>query len=108
MPYKINDPTTVLSPRKNVKNVTVLYNGGNIPGAYSIAKLKWNGDDVIGIRWNISENEISNKSNGIDLCLGEPNSRGYSTWFVLPDDMINKLITDDNLKTELSKYLESK
>ena len=87
MSYQIKDPATVLSPRTNVKNVQVLYNSGAVPGAFSVAKLEWNGREVIGVRWNMTENEIHdpNKINGVTECVGEPNSRGYSTWFVLPD-----------------------
>jgi hypothetical protein len=110
MPYRINNPATVLSPRKNVKNVTVLYNGGAVPGGYSVAKLKWNGNDVIGVRWNITENEVHDKDkiSGKNVCLGEPNSHGYSTWFILPDDLIGKLITGDILAKDLKQYLDEK
>ncbi|WP_165732711.1 hypothetical protein [Polaribacter sp. 20A6] len=110
MPYIINHPSTVLSPKRNVKNVTVFYNGGAVPGGYSVAKLKWNGNDVIGIRWNITENEIHDKDkiSGKKVCLGEPNSRGHSTWFILPDDLIEKLITGGVLAKDLKKYLDQK
>lgn len=110
MPYRINHPLSVLSPKKNVKNVTLLYNGGPLPGGYSIAKLQWNGKDVIGVRWYISENEVhyTDKISGKKVCLGEPNSRGYSTWFILPDNLISKLLTGGALVKDLKKYLDQK
>jgi hypothetical protein len=110
MPYRIKNPSKVLSPKKNVKNVSVLYKGDAVPGEYSVAKLEWNGNDVIGIRWNITENEVHDKDkiSGKNVCLGEPNSHGYSTWFILPDDLIGKLITNDILAKDLKNYLDQK
>ena len=44
----------------------------------------------IGIRWNIAYSEWDDyrKQNGQDECIGNPQSRGIPTWFVLPDDMM--------------------
>ncbi|MCQ4917018.1 hypothetical protein NE451_21310, partial [Bacteroides nordii] len=44
----------------------------------------------IGIRWNIAYSEWDDylKQNGQDECIGNPQSRGITTWFVLPDDMM--------------------
>lgn len=110
MPYRYNLPHTVLSPMKNVKNVRVLFDSGNFHGAYSIARLEWNNNEVLGIRWNINENEGSDpkKMSGAKICLGEPNSRGYSTWFILPDDFINRMFEDTDLTKKLKEYLKSK
>lgn len=107
MPYVYKLPQTVLSPVKNVKNVRVLFDGGNTHGAYSVARLKWNGNEVLGIRWNINENEAGDpkKISGAVTCLGEPNSRGYSTWFVLPDDFIGKILSGSDLRDKLQEYL---
>lgn len=114
MALKSNPPSKVISPKKNVKNVTVLYDGGTGHGCYSVAKLKWNKKDVIGVRWNVSENEVNNaeKISGKKVCLGEPNSRGYSTWFVIPDALLIVLIKggengkEKALQDELRRYLE--
>jgi hypothetical protein len=114
MALKSNSPATVISPKKNVKNVMVLYDGGTGYGRYSVAKLKWNNKDVIGIRWNVSENEANHpdKISGLKVCLGEPNSHGNSTWFIVPDDLLNVLINggknekETTLENELRKYLK--
>lgn len=93
MTYKTFDPKNVISPKKNVKNVRVIFKNQE----YSIAKIEWNGNDQMAIRWNISENERydQDKINGIKKCLGEPNSRGVPTWFILPDDL-SKTLKDLN------------
>jgi hypothetical protein len=71
------DPQTVVSPRSRVKSVDVLYNSG--PGGWSVARLEYdNIPDRIGVRWNGSEEEGG---------IGNPQSRGMPTWFVVPDEL---------------------
>lgn len=108
MTYRIKDPSTVLSPLKNVGNVDVIFNSGNDFGCYSVALLEWNKKKVIGIRWNITENESSDqrKINGEAECLGEPNSRGNATWFILPNDFLSCLL-DDSLDFPRKKMLNA-
>lgn len=112
MPYRYKLPVEVISPKDKVSDVKPIFDNGNFHGAYSVAKLKWNKKDVIGIRWNINEREADkpNKRSGKEICKGEPNSRGYSTWFILPDDFILQLISDkrSNLVMELKEYLNKK
>lgn len=110
MPFRYNNPSNVLSPRNKIKNVQVLFDGGNKHGSYSVAKLKWNNNDVIGVRWNISENEAYNedKKSGRKVSLGEPNSRGYSTWFILPDDLLSRLVKGGDLNEKLKDYLKER
>jgi len=107
MPFKYKDPKTVISPKPNVKNIIVLHDGGNKPGSYSVAKLKWNGRDVIGVRWNINENEPFDpaKVSGAEDCIGEPNSRGYATWFILPDDLLQTLIKGEKFASLIQGHL---
>ena len=83
---KYSPPHQVRSPRGFAKQVTPLYDG-DVEG-YSIAILE-NSDGYknIGIRWNVSEKE-SEDPRKIDegvKCVGMPQSRGYSVWFILPD-----------------------
>jgi hypothetical protein len=67
------DPQTVISPRRTVRSVDVLYNGG--PGEWSVALLSyWSGEEKVGIRWNGEEGPG----------MGHPQSRANPTWFVLP------------------------
>jgi hypothetical protein len=71
------NPQTVLSPRSRVGSVDILYDDG--PGSWSVARLEY--DDVpdrIGIRWNGSDQESG---------IGNPQSRGRPTWFVVPDEL---------------------
>lgn len=68
-------PETVLSPKGIVKNVRVLLNTG--PEGWSLARLQWEGKEVVGLRWNGDTNSP----------LGNPQSRGIPTWFVLPDEI---------------------
>lgn len=51
---------------------------------------KWENTYKLGIRWNIAYSEWDDyrKQNGQDECIGNPQSRGIPTWFVLPDDMM--------------------
>ena len=68
-------PALVTSPRNKIADLRVLHDGG--PGEWSLAAMTWDGEEVFGIRWNgDSTNGGSN--------LGNPQSRGIPTWFVLP------------------------
>ena len=78
-------PKDVKSPRSYVKRIKPLYDGGC--EGFSIAILEnLNGDYHVGMRWNISENEWEDhpKINEEKCCVGMPQSRGYSVWFILP------------------------
>ena len=81
-----NKPDKVRSPRGYVKHITPLYDGGE--EGFSVAILEdCNGNYNIGIRWNVSEKEWDDRrkaENGM-VCVGMPQSRGYSVWFILPD-----------------------
>jgi hypothetical protein len=87
-------PDTVLSPKGAVRDLRVLYNTGE--GGWSLAKLLWHDKEALGIRWNgHAENPI-----------GNPQSRGIPTWFIVPEELHAGLlkrfgralegITDDN------------
>lgn len=81
-----NHPEHVRSPRGYAKNIMPLYDGGE--EGCSIAILEDNnGYKNIGIRWNVSEKEWedSRKIGEQMNCIGMPQSRGYSVWFILPD-----------------------
>jgi hypothetical protein len=98
---KYKSPIEVTSPKGKVKNLKILFDGGD--KSYSLAKLKWNNKDCHAIRWNVSANEWSNSHKRKELkeCIGMPSSRGYSTWFILPTDfetLIPLLTTDLNNK----------
>jgi hypothetical protein len=69
------EPATVLAPKASIRSVEILYNSG--PGGWSVASIDWNGEEAVGIRWN------GNEGSGI----GNPQSRGNATWFILPNEL---------------------
>ena len=69
------EPATVIAPRTSIRSVDVLYNAG--PGGWSVARLEWEGEERLGIRWNGAEGPG----------VGNPQSRAVPTWFVLPDEL---------------------
>ena len=75
------DPETVDSPKAHWMLRRVLINHGD--GAWSLAKGTWDGDEVYVIRWNGSSNEPG---------MGNPQSHGYPTWFVSPDDIAEMVL----------------
>ena len=78
-------PKDLKSPRSYVKTIKPLYDGGC--EGFSIVILEnINGDYHVGMRWNISENEWEDRLKIKDekYCVGMPQSRGYSVWFILP------------------------
>jgi hypothetical protein len=106
--FKHHLPQTVLSPRDCVSNVQIIYDGGALPGEYAVARLDWNGQPTLGIRWNIAERETGNpdKVSGKITCMGEPNSRGYPTWFILPDAFLQNIMTGGDVAVAIREYLE--
>lgn len=67
------DPRQVDSPKRYVSNVRVVYDGGADDCA--VAELDWDGQPGIGIRWN---------GNSETQPLGNPQSRGYAQWYLVP------------------------
>jgi hypothetical protein len=84
------NPQEVTSPQDAVSNIRVILDQGE--DGVSIAILDWYGQPNIGIRWNISHREWDNedKVNELIQCVGNPVSRGHSTWFILPQDLFNE------------------
>jgi len=104
--YRTKDPATVLSPKDCIQSVEVIFDGKDNP-TYSVAIVEWQGIKKIGVRWNINQREWSDQSkqNGKE-CLGEPNSRGYATWFMLPEGLVDSLIKNDELGEKIKVALE--
>lgn len=73
-------PGNVLSPRAQWTLFRVLYDGGesngSLPG-YSVAVGDWSGRRCIAVRWN----------GNADNPIGNPQSRGLPTWFVVPEEL---------------------
>jgi hypothetical protein len=65
-------PEDVTAPKLHWSLIKVLYNGG--PEEYSVAVGKWDNEPCLAIRWNACEWRP----------VGNPQSRGLPTWFILP------------------------
>ena len=96
----------VISPKRHLRNVVPIPLPPNMD--FALAKVTWDGVDRIAIRWNVTQNELKNpdKLNGKVKCIGEPNSRGYPTWFVLPDEFLELLIRGSELSEILKNILD--
>ena len=96
---KYNHPEKVRSPRGYAKHIKPLYDGGE--EGISIAILEnCDGNHNIGIRWNVSEKEWDDRQKVEEkkACVGMPQSRGYSVWFILPDTswkFVPQMISDE-------------
>jgi len=85
MAKQIIPPASVTSPRLHWSLITVLEE--NREGV-ALAIGRWDNDPVLAMRWNGNERNP----------IGNPQSRGLPTWFVLPawtyDGVLSKLTTD--------------
>lgn len=84
------DPKTVDSPRANWKLIEVLRNGKkNNKGDddASLAIGEWDGERVFAMRWNGSSKDPRG--------VGNPQSRGLPTWFILPYWMNDTILAGD-------------
>jgi len=93
MPYIL--PRQAVYPLGRVGRVTVIHDGGyynasNPLSGFSVAELIWDGEQVLAMRWNCSENPGVQR--GFPLLHG-----GLPGWFVVPEvfaDGIRKQITE--------------
>ncbi len=69
------EPQTVCAPKASIRAVEVIYDGGS--GEWSVARVNWEDEDRIGIRWN----------GGDGPGVGNPQSRGKATWFIVPEPL---------------------
>lgn len=69
-----HDPKTVLSPKDRVASIEVIFDAGPVNSSWSVARLKWDDSDAVGIRWNGDERSS----------VGLPQARGNPTWFIVP------------------------
>jgi hypothetical protein len=68
-------PQHVTSPKDRLSDVRVVCDSGQ--EGYAVAKIKWDGKEVIGMRWN-------GGGTSSPFPKGNPNARGKPTWFVVP------------------------
>ncbi len=94
MSFIYHDPATVTNPKKFIKQVDVLYNGGD--DGFSLAVIDWEGTTHIGIRWNVAfkEQADTEKQAGRAMCDGSPSANGIPSWFILPRELFNPALFD--------------
>ncbi len=99
MSFVYNDPHFVICPKKYIKKVSVLYDGGE--DGFSLAVVDWEGTDHIGIRWNVAIKEQSDKDKqtGQVMCAGSPSLKGIPSWFILPRELFNPGLFDKDSHT---------
>jgi hypothetical protein len=101
-------PADVHAPKRHWSLVHVLFDGGegteNNLSPSSLAIGRWDNKPVLAMRWN------GNKENP----LGNPQSRGLPTWFILPEQHWKQILetepykfSDDKITFALN-FLESK
>jgi hypothetical protein len=78
------NPEMVQSPKGRVSDVEVLYDKGPTDQSWSIARLKWDGTEAVGIRWNGEQNQPGS---------GTPQSRGNATWFIVPGEIVDAVVS---------------
>jgi len=71
-------PQSVISPKAHWQLIDVLDDQG--AGEISVALGKWDDNPVLGMRWNGTT----------DSPIGNPQSRGLPTWFILPEGNISE------------------
>lgn len=81
MATKYISPTAVISPKRYWSLITVLHDGG--PGGCALAVGRWENTPVLAMRWN-GDND--------DNPIGNPQSRGLPTWFIVPDDYVEPIL----------------
>jgi len=89
------NPHTVVSPQSNWQLIDVLLETED----WSMAVGRWKSDDgqwrpVLAQRWN-----------GANGSKGNPISRGYPTWFVLPDDTYGLYIDSSFVPIEKRSFV---
>ena len=92
------EPTTVRAPKVSIRALQVLHNTG--PCGWSAARVNWEEQDRIGIRWNGGPD---------DPGIGNPQSRGNATWFILPQELENVVldkIEEMNHRALAERYAE--
>jgi len=94
------DPKTVLSPRGSVGDVEVVFNTGPTANSWSIAKLTWEGEPAVGIRWN-GDGEA-------ERGVGSPQARGNPTWFIVPGELAECVLEQaETLAKQTNQNLEA-
>ena len=84
-------PSIVKSPKDRLGNVNVIIDKGE--DLWAVAEVEWDGKSRMGVRWNGGETAKGFPG------VGNPQSRGVPTWFILPDEIAD--LVRKNLKSLL-------
>jgi hypothetical protein len=99
-------PTDVHSPKRYWSLIHVLFDGGaDLPlredrpetSCHSLAMGRWDGNPVLAIRWN----------GGPENPLGNPQSRGLPTWFILPEQHWKRIYEAYNFSDEKIDFIRN-
>jgi hypothetical protein len=74
-------PQDVHAPKRRWSLIQVLFDGG--PGGNSLAIGRWDNHPVLAMRWNGDDSTAP---------LGNPQSRGLPTWFIVPDQYWRQIL----------------
>ncbi len=80
-------PSDVQSPKRHWSLIHVLFDLGE--GGSSLAIGRWDNKPVLAMRWNGNS----------ESPLGNPQSRGLPTWFVVPDQHRNQIRGSEPFKS---------
>lgn len=101
-------PALVISPKNHISNIRVIHDGGveNLSDTFSIAKVDWDDEEKVAVRWNVGRNEWDDieKEKGKTKCKGMPMSR-LPVWFILPDELVNR---DSEIWKMIDKSMQKK
>jgi hypothetical protein len=86
-------PSDVHAPKRHWSLVTVLFDGGEMTeenqlAASSLAIGRWDSRPVLAMRWNGSR----------DNPLGNPQSWGLPTWFIVPEQHWKQIVQTEHFK----------
>jgi hypothetical protein len=94
------NPEDVQSPKRNLVLVSVIVNKApsiNSEGGYSVALIRWDGEPRLAIRWNSTA----------DSPIGNPQSRGLPTWFVIPDELRDSVLENNTIPEDSRSLVRS-
>lgn len=94
-------PDEVLSPKRRWQLFHVLFDGGDrnhqrVPpnSTVSLAIGRWDGRPALAMRWNGTNDDR----------LGNPQSRGLPTWFIVPDQYVQPILDASGLSDPKLKF----
>ena len=88
-------PDLVVSPKSLVSNLKVIYDGE--VNSWALVEMEWGGAEAVRLRWN--DGSEDQRFPGI----GNPQSRGLPTWFILPEEIAEVVISMLKVNKKISE-----